>query len=303
MEDATMSQEQAINEIEKEISRTKGDSQEDLEIEVVSNKAAEEPEPQPEPQPKEENAEEGYGQKVQARIKKLVDQRRQAEVQTREYQEQVSQLQARLDRLERGDTHRAENEFNNRYNQTKMALKKAVEEGDTDAQVEFQEQMADMRAAARIAQMQKQQAVQASVSPTVGRAQQVARDPVPEKAKSWWSKNPWFNAAGFENETSLARAIDAQLDIEGYDKNSEEYYNELNNRLHKTFPELNSGSQQSKPRAKSRVVAPTAGGSGAYKGNRIRMSEDELSLARELGLSDETSLKRYAQEIKHSRRS
>lgn len=299
MEDATMSQEQVIDEIENEISKVKGESEEDLEIEVVSNKAAEEEQEQPE---KEEPQKEEYGRKVEARIKKLVDQRRQFENQVKEYQEQNAQLSARLERLERGHTHRAENDFNNRYAQTKMALKKAVEEGDTDAQIQFQEDLAQMAAAMRVAQMQKQQVAQASISPTVGRAQQVARDPVPEKAKRWWSKNPWFNAPGFENETSLARAIDAQLDIEGHDKNSDEYYNELNNRLHKTFPELNSGGQQSKPRAKSRVVAPTAGGSGSYKGNRIRMTEDELSMARELGINNEPGLKRYVQEIKQSRK-
>ena len=144
----------------------------------------------------------------------------------------------------------------------KSALHKAVEEGDTDAQVNFQEQMADMRAAMRIAEMQKQQRQQRSVSPTVGRAQQAAQNPAPAKAMSWWQQNNWFNAAGFERETAAARAIDVQLDLEGFDKNSDDYYDHLNSRLQKVFPELSSGSSPSKPRTKSRPpVAPTTGGS------------------------------------------
>jgi len=302
MEDATMSQEEVLAEIEKEIEKTKGQKDDDLEIEIAEDEA-EEPQEEVAAKEKESDSEDSeYGAKVQNRIKKLVDQRRDAEVQTRQAQQQVAQLQARLERLEQGNTHRAENEFHQRYEQTKQALTKAVEEGDTQAQLNFTEQLADMRAAIRIAEMQKQQAAAQSISPTVGRAQQVAQQPAPPKAMDWWQKNRWFNSPGFERETAAARAIDVQLDLEGHDKNSDDYYELLNNRLLNVFPELNSGGEQSKPRAKSRApVAPTAGGSGTYKGNRVRMTQDQLRMARELGINDEKSLKRYANEIKQQR--
>jgi len=296
-----MSQEEVLAEIEKEISKTKGQKDDDLEIEIADE--VEEPQEEVAAKEKESDSEDSeYGAKVQNRIKKLVDQRRDAEVQTRQAQEQVAQLQARLERLEQGNNHRAENEFHQRYEQTKQALTKAVEEGDTQAQLTFTEQLADMRAAIRIAEMQKQQAAAQSISPTVGRAQQVAQQPAPPKAMDWWQKNRWFNSPGFERETAAARAIDVQLDLEGHDKNRDDYYELLNNRLLNVFPELNSGGEQSKPRAKSRApVAPTAGGSGTYKGNRVRMTQDQLRMARELGINDEKSLKRYANEIKQQR--
>jgi len=299
-----MSQEEVLAEIEKEINKTKGQKDDDLEIEIAEDEA-EEPKEEVAAKEKESDSEDSeYGAKVQNRIKKLVDQRRDAEVQTRQAQEQVAQLQARLERLEQGNTHRAENEFNQRYEQTKEALTKAVEEGDTKAQLDFTEQLADMRAAIRIAEMQKQQAAAQSVSPTVGRAQQVAQQPAPPKAMDWWQKNRWFNSPGFERETAAARAIDVQLDLEGHDKNSDDYYELLNNRLLNVFPELNSGGEQSKPRTKSRApVAPTAGGSGTYKGNRVRMTQDQLRMARELGINDEKSLRAYANEIKQQQRS
>lgn len=299
-----MSQEEVLAEIEKEISKTKGQKDDDLEIEIADE--VEEPQEEVAAKEKESDSEDDseYGAKVQNRIKKLVDQRREAEVQTRQAQEQVAQLTARLERLEQGNTHRAENEFHQRYEQTKQALTKAVEEGDTQAQLNFTEQLADMRAAMRIAEMQKQQAAAQSISPTVGRAQQVAQQPAPPKAMDWWQKNRWFNSPGFERETAAARAIDVQLDLEGHDKNSDEYYELLNNRLLNVFPELNSGGEQSKPRTKSRApVAPTAGGSGTYKGNRVRMTQDQLRMARELGINDEKSLRAYANEIKQQQRS
>ena len=94
-----------------------------------------------------------------------------------------------------------------------------------------------------------------------------------------------------------------QLDLEGFDKNEDEYYDSLNNRLQKMFPELISGESKSKSKIKSRIpVAPTAGGS-TYKGNRIRMTQDQLRMARELGITEEKALKQYANEIQKSNRS
>jgi hypothetical protein len=300
MENTTMAEKEQLEIVEEEIKDAKrkaGD--EDFEIEIVDEA------PEPEEEVKEPEQEEEYGLKVQKRIKKITEQRREAELQASQLQEQNAQLAARLERLEKGSHQQAENAFHNRYQQTKAALAKAVEEGDTQAQLNFTEQMADMRAAMRIAEMQKQQMQQQrAASPTVGRAQQAAQNPAPQKAMDWWQKNNWFNAQGYERETSAARAIDVTLDVEGLDKNSNEYYDELDRRLQKIFPELSSGSEASKPRAKSRPpVAPTAGGSQGYKGNRVRMSQDQLRMARELGITDEKGLKAYEAEIKRQSRS
>ncbi|MEK9695371.1 MAG: hypothetical protein VW270_06370 [Candidatus Poseidoniales archaeon] len=293
------SQEDVLREIEDEINETKrkAGQEDELEIEITDESdSAEEQQ-----SAKQEDEEPEYGEKVQKRIKKLVDQRREAELTAKQFQDETAQLKARLERLEQGNAHAAENAFNKRYEQTKKALAKAVENGDTNAQVSFSEQLADMRAAMRIAEMQKQARAQQAVSPTVGRAQQVAQAPAPKKAMDWWEKNRWFNAQGFERETAMARSIDVQLDLEGYDKDSEEYYDQLNNRLLKVFPELNSG-QNSGRKSKSRSpVAPTTGGS-SYKGGRVRMSQDQLRMARELGITDEKGLKQYAAEIQKQAR-
>jgi len=299
MENATMNEDenQVVEEIQEEVkeAQRRAGQDEDLEIEVVPSVQ----EPVEEFSQEVEANDSDYGEKVQRRIKKLVDQRRDAETQSRQYQEQVSQLQMRLGRLEQGNNHRAENDFHKHYENTKLALKKAVEEGDTEAQVNFSEQIADMRAAVRVAEMQKSQGARQAVSNNAARAKQVAQEAAPKKAMEWWDNNRWFNSSGFERETAAARAIDVQLELEGYDKESDDYYHVLNKRLLNVFPELNSSTKQ---RTKSRSpVAPTAGGSPAYSGNRIRMTQDQLRMARELGIRDEKSLKRYADEIRKQR--
>ena len=299
-----MADNEIMEEIESEIRKAKGES-DDFEIEIVDDPVQEAKE-----EAKDVAEEQGddYGPKVQKRIQKLVTQRREAEIQAKNIQEHNAQLQKRLERLEQGSQQSAEENFNQRYAQTKQALTTAVEEGDTEAQVNFQEQMADMRAAMRIADMQKQQQQQGRQQQQQRqqqqRQQQPAQNPAPPKAMSWWQENNWFNAAGFERETAAARAIDVQLDLEGFDKNSDDYYDHLNNRLQKVFPELSSGASPSKqPRVKSRPpVAPPTGGSSSYKGNRVRMSQEQLRMARELGINDANGLKKYEAEIRRQQK-
>ena len=296
---------EALEQIESEIKETqrKAGQEEDFEIEIVAEEESKAPEIEAGSEPSEDD---DYGPKVQRRIKKLVDQRRKAETQAREHQEQTAQLQARLDRLERGTAQTAQNQANNdfqaRYDTTRKALAKAVEEGDTDAQLDFTEQIADMRAAVRVAEMQR-----AAPKPEPVRRAPPQAPPqaaTPDKAMGWWKENDWFNSSGFERETAAARAIDVQLDLEGFDKNSDDYYSTLNNRLRNVFPELKLTEEPIKQRPKSRSpVAPTAGGSSSYKGNRIRLSNDQLRMARELGITDESSLKKYESEIKRQSRS
>jgi len=298
-----MADNEIMNEIEAEIKKAKGENQ-DFEIEVIDDPVQEARE---EAKDVAEEQADDYGPKVQKRIQKLVTQRREAEIQAKNIQEQNAQLTKRLERLEQGSQKSAEENFNQRYAQTKQALTTAVEEGDTEAQVNFQEQMADMRAAMRIADMQKQQGQQQQQQQRQQQQrqqqQQPAQNPAPPKAMSWWKENNWFNSAGFERETAAARAIDVQLDLEGFDKNSDDYYDHLNNRLQKVFPELSSGSSPSKTRTKSRPpVAPTTGGSSSYKGNRVRMSQEQLRMARELGITDANGLKKYEAEIRRQQK-
>ena len=291
-----------LEEIEKEIEETKAKNSGEFEIEIADEPEQEEKlEKKAEPE-KAENAE--YGAKVQRRIRTLIKEKKEAEELAQKQAQESSNLKARLEKLESQNQQTVNKDFQTHYDQTKQALHTAVEEGDTKAQVEFSEQLADMRARIRVADLQKQQARQVQQQRVQQPVQQQTAQ-APEKAMSWWKENDWFNAKGFERETAAARAIDVQLDLEGFDKNSEDYYNNLNNRLQKMYPELISSDNvtQPKTRAKSsNIVTPSTGGS-SYKGNRVRMTQDQLRMARELGINDEAGLKKYAQEIQKSQRS
>ena len=285
-----------IEEIEKEIQETIKSNDSEFEIEIADN--PEEKKEEVKATPKQVD----YGVQVQRRIRKITAQKKEAEDNLEAQRQETENLKARLLKLEQGEQKQVANEFTQKYNQTKQALHRAVEEGDTDAQVNFSEQMADMRASIRVQDMQKQMQQQQQRATANNQPKTKPSAPVPEKANNWWTENDWFNSKGYERETAAARAIDVQLDLEGNDKNSDDYYIKLNSRLQKMYPELISGITLSKPKAKSSIVSPSAGGS-SYKGNRVRMTQDQLRMARELGINDEAGLKKYAAEIQKSQRS
>jgi hypothetical protein len=285
---------EAINsEINEAIDEVKSKN-ENVEIEVTEEAPA--PQENKEAKQKAEDAE--YGAKVKKRIKKLIAEKHQAESEALNLKKQLDTLSQRMQKIEDVNTKQGQNAVQEHYDLTKQALAKAIEEGDTEAQVKFNEELVDIKTALALQKIENQKRRE-TASPTVGKANYIQQNPTPALATEWWKKNDWFNAKGFEQETAMARAIDVQLDIEGFDKNAPEYYQELNSRLQKRFPELISEDEVTKstPRTNSRqAVAPTTGGSG-YRGNRLKVTKDELAMARELGITDPKALQKYAKEI------
>ena len=300
-----MSNENVIEEIEQEIKKAKAEPEEfEIEItddpqeevnDIVEEEAAAAPE---EPKGKRSPA-------VEKRIKKLVADRNKREDDLRIQVERNAQLEARLARLEQDSVKTEQQNFAQAYSQTKIDLHKAIEEGDTEAVVSANEKLADLAAMARVAEYQKRSQPQQQQRPQP-QQKRPQPQPTPPQAMAWWKENEgWFEIPGYEKETKAARLIDAQLENEGHDMNTKEYFDELNNRLLQAFPGLISTTSPSKPRVKSRTpVAPTTGGSPNYKdSNRVRVSKDELSMARELGINTEEGLKIYESEIRKAKRS
>ncbi len=309
LEVATMEdtiQESVLEEVNAEINESIEESknklkEQELEIEVTDERPVKEEKKPVEAkiEKKPEIGDEDYSQAVQKRIKKLIHEKKTSDEEKEALQMQMSQMAKRLEKIEKSNETQGQNQLAEHYNLVKKALGKAIEEGDTEQQIKFNEELVDIKTAIALQNQAKANKIQTETnSPNVGRAQQQATNPAPEKAMTWWKDNNWFNSKGFEKETAMARAIDVQLDIEGFDKNDAQYYNELNNRLQKSFPELISNTEVSvsKPRQSRQAVAPTTGGQ-VYRGNRVKMTSDQLRMARELGITDPEHIKKYAKEI------
>ena len=300
-------QDETLAEVNAEISENIEESknklkEQDLEIEITDEPKIVEKKQVKENKP--EIDDKNYSESVQKRIRKLINEKKTSDEEKEALQQQMSQMAQRLEKIEKSNETQGQNQLAEHYNLVKRALGKAIEEGDTDQQIKFNEELVDIKTAIAMQNQSRASKVQAETnSPNVGRAQQQATNPAPEKAMTWWKDNNWFNSKGFEKETAMARAIDVQLDIEGFDKNDAQYYNELNNRLQKSFPELISSRDVpvERPRQSRQATAPTTGGQ-VYRGNRVKMTADQLRMARELGITDPEHIKKYAKEINNLNR-
>lgn len=310
LEVATMEdtiQDETLAEVNAEISENIEESKNKLKEQDFEIEITDEPKIIEKKQVKENKPEindKNYSESVQKRIRKLINEKKTSDEEKEALQQQMSQMAQRLEKIEKSNETQGQNQLAEHYNLVKRALGKAIEEGDTDQQIKFNEELVDIKTAIAMQNQSRASKVQAETnSPNVGRAQQQATNPAPEKAMTWWKDNNWFNSKGFEKETAMARAIDVQLDIEGFDKNDALYYNELNNRLQKSFPELISNTEVSvtRPRQSRQAVAPTTGGQ-VYRGNRVKMTSDQLRMARELGITDPEHIKKYAKEINNLNR-
>ena len=300
-------QDETLAEVNAEISENIEESKNKLKEQDFEIEITDEPKIIEKKQVKENKPEindKNYSESVQKRIRKLINEKKTSDEEKEALQRQMSQMTQRLEKIEKSNETQGQNQLAEHYNLVKRALGKAIEEGDTDQQIKFNEELVDIKTAIAMQNQSRASKVQAETnSPNVGRAQQQATNPAPEKAMTWWKDNNWFNSKGFEKETAMARAIDVQLDIEGFDKNDALYYNELNNRLQKSFPELISNTEVSvtRPRQSRQAVAPTTGGQ-VYRGNRVKMTSDQLRMARELGITDPEHIKKYAKEINNLNR-
>lgn len=246
---------------------------------------------EPESEPVTESEDDPVSARMQKRIDQLTARRHEAERREATKDQQLQELHARLENIETGQNQAAVQTFQEKYDQVKKDLMAAAEEGDTARQVGLTEQMADMRATARMAEVSRNQ------QPLQQQPQQPVGQEAPQAAYDWWNKNKWFNTPENSAATAFARAIDVQLEQEGYDKNSPDYYTELDNRCQEKFPELYTehGNAKAKP-----PTSPSGGkkrSSKRSKDGRIQLTRDQLNMARELGITTEVQLKAYAKEI------
>ena len=236
--------------------------------------------------------------RMQKRIDQLTARRHEAERREMAKDQQLQQLQERLNSLESSQDEATVQTFQQQYDQVKQALMTAAEEGDTAKQVALTEQIADMRAAARMAEAARQDTAQAQPqAQTQAHTQDQNQPPAPKPAHDWWDRNPWFMKPEHSAASAFARAVDVQLETEGYDKYSEDYYVELDKRCKAKFPELYKDHVETKAKPPTSPSGGKKRVSKRAKDGRIQLTRDQLHMARELGLTTEAQLKAYAKEI------
>lgn len=191
-----------------------------------------------------------------------------------------------------------------RINYAKMKLSEAAESRDGNAMAKAQELWMEARQQAESLRNLKKNATQP-------RQESSIPDPrLQRNAAAWMERNSWFNPDGKDLDSKVAKQVDEQLTSEGWDPNSSEYWEELDNRLQRYVSHRYNGktdetpNQRSKPRGivtgSGRESASRAGGK-----NTFTLSPEQVRAMKDAGFWDDSEkrnkmIKRYASEARQT---
>jgi hypothetical protein len=294
----------------------------DVEIEVVDDTPLGDRNKKPSTPPEEVTDEEleNYSDKVKKRIqhfsKGYHDERRAKEQALREREElerfakvlvdENQKLKGSVDKGHNALIESAKKQIQVEMQAAKQKYKEAYESGNTDAIIAAQEGLYGAqirmdkvnnlkpRADQPEALQNQSNNVQQQQRPPAQQPQ-VTRD---DKAEAWRNENTWF---GSDDEmTAYALGYHSKLVKEGVDPRSDEYYEKVNTRMRKLFPEnfdedIEDTPEPQKVRKAANVVAPATRSTAPIK---VRLSESQIAVAKRMGVS----LADYAKQVALLRR-
>ena len=262
---------------------------------------------------------ENYTKSVSKRINKLNERNRaaeeksarleqmlaQKEQETNYYSQERVQTQAALLQKEQEAIDAKEMQANELY-------KKAVESADADLMSKADSLKSDIsiqKEKVRMAQAQAQQANFQNPQPVAQQQEYVQQEQEvkpTQQATSWHENNSWYGDQSDEGNvqaTQFAYFTHYNLINEGFDADSDEYYNELNNRVYKVYPDLqgkNVEKSEGKPSVQ-RVASASVGSRQKTQGkkNGVTFSKSEVERLRGLkphNMSEDAWLKSVAKE-------
>ena len=288
--------------LDKPAEQAKPVEEEKVEVEQVEEKPVE----TKTEETKDEKADElkTYSEGVQKRIAKLTRKMREAERQKEEalsYAQSIKSerdnLQSRFVKADKSYVSEFETRVKSNMEAARSALRTAIEAGDVDAQVKAQEQMATLNAdAVRLASLKSQQETEPKVEKQVNVSPSQAEQPVrtDPKAEAWAARNSWFG-----NDTAMTyTAFDMHktlVEKEGYDPQSDEYYEEIDKRLRVEFPQkfdkvADTTTEKAKP---AQTVASARRPANTGRRKTVKLTPSQVAIAKRLGVP----LEEYAKQL------
>jgi hypothetical protein len=240
---------------------------------------------------------------TQKRINRLTKKMRDAERREQEavryaqaVQQEAQSLKSRLTNLDTSYVNEYSTRVSTQIAQAEAALSRAIEMGDSKATVEAQRTLTNLAIQADRAEQARQQQERYSQQ-QAAQEQYQARQPMPAqqprrpdpKAEQWALRNSWFGQD--EAMTYAAFGIHKKLiEDEGFDPQSDEYYNELDQRIASRF------GAQTKPanRPAQTVAGASRAVSAGRSGKKVRLTPSQVAIAKKLGVP----LEEYAKYVK-----
>jgi len=191
-----------------------------------------------------------------------------------------------------------------RLQYAKMKIAEAASAADGHAMTEAQEIMYDARR-----QMEALSNVKkAAVEPR--KAQGNVPDPRLQRlAANWMERNEWYDPNGRDTDSKIAKQIDESLVSEGWNPTESEYWEELDNRLHKYLPHKYNDSTDVRSSTKRPRSVVTSSGresvNGSTNRNTFVLKPEQVRAMKDAGFWDDPDkrskmIKRYAQEARNN---
>jgi hypothetical protein len=254
-----------------------------------------------------------YSRKVKARIererKAKLKERKRAEYWESQAKELAKQ-QYDFDKQKLKDTVEQADQS---MEQVRNDLERAIEDGNTKEQVRLTDDLTNWKAAkARAEASLENLSTDGNVQPFDDKIS--ADTQKGQKPADVWieDRGDWYRQAGFERATRLANRLDQEVFKDGYDPETDEYFEELDRRIKEKMPELyddagldaDMETEDSRTRKRS-PVAPVDGDTSRQRGRRgskVQLGEADFENMRRFGLNtnDPEVLKEYARNKKEA---
>ena len=243
----------------------------------------------------------------QKRIDKLVYQVNEAKRRERAATDYAKGLQKKYDTtIKKYDALDQKNlkEFDARVDaqreQVKVSLKQAIEANDPQKIMEandaltklaVEKEKARLEIENREQQQKQQQNVEAKPKETPSEPPQIT-----PRAKEWAEKNKWFGEDKIM--TDAAVSIHQQVVQEGIEVDSDEYYNEVNSRIGKYFPDAFENTTKEEVKEQPKPVQTVASAGRKQHGRRtVKLTKSQVAIAKRLGVP----LEEYAKYVKEEK--
>lgn len=171
-----------------------------------------------------------------------------------------------------------------RLQYARMKISEATSAGDGEALAKAQEMWYDSR-------RQVEELKRLRETAATPKQQQSIPDPKLQRlAANWMERNSWYKPDNRDTDSRIAKQIDEALTQEGWDPTSEDYWDELDNRLQRYLPHRYNQTEDETPRRKPRNVVTGSGreSPAAYGGNRTQfvLSPERVKAMKEVGAWD-----------------
>ena len=260
-----------------------------------------------------------YTKNVSKRVNKLNQRAKEAEERALQAEQLLAQKDAENQALRQQTSALGQNvltaeeqSIESKEQQANELYKKAVDSGDAELMSKadtLKSDLAIQKEKLRIAKNRQSQETQEFQNP-----QQIYQQPIQEQAPeptqealSWAKDNPWY---GDQTESKNAEATQYayfthfNLINEGFEADSNDYYDELNTRVFKVYPELGASKKANKKDDRpsvQRVASASVGSRQKTQGNKngVSFSKSEVERLRGLkpyNMSEEDWLKQVAKQ-------